>query len=156
MPTVEVTVRIGVPPEAVARVLLDAAKAPLWTAGLERLEVVSGEPGAAGCIGRAHYIEGGRRYTLDDVLEQVTPNRRYLSRVTGVGITATIETLLEPVGDNETSLRLRWAGTGTALRTWLLLPLIKGRIAQRAKADLLALRDLADGSAEPQNHHDPS
>jgi hypothetical protein len=144
MPTVETEIRIGVPPEAVAEVLLTAELAPAWTSGLERLELVSGEPGTAGCVGRAHYLEGGRRYVLDDVLLAVTPNRHFTSRVTGGGITATVDTTLEPAGRSGTRLALRWEGRGTTPLTRLVLPLMRRRIAKRAHGDLLALRDLCE------------
>lgn len=144
MPTVRTTIHIGAPPEAVDRVLLDAELAPVWTSGLERLEVVAGQPGRPGCVGRAHYLEGGRRYVLEDVLEQVTPARHYLSRVTGGGITASVETTLEPMGEGRTRLTLRWVGRGTTLLTRILLPFMGRRIRRRAEADLRALRGLAE------------
>lgn len=150
VPSVDVTMRIRVPPEAVTRVLLDPEKAPQWTAGLERLEVVSGNPGEVGCVGRAHYLEGGRRYAFEDVLEKVTPNRRYVARVSGGGIVANVETTLDPIGHGETLLTLRWKGRGTALLTRIVLPLMKGRIARRAHADLCSLRDLAESVPEPE------
>ena len=156
MPTIDVTMRIRVPPATVALVLLDAEKAPLWTSGLERLEAVSGRPGEPGCVGRAHYVEGGRHYVLEDVLEKVTPNRRYVSQLTGSGIAVTVETTLDPIGDGETLLRLRWKGRGTSPLTRIALPLMKGRIARRAEADLAALRDLAEELAEPEEGRDPS
>jgi uncharacterized protein YndB with AHSA1/START domain len=150
VPSVDVTMRIRVPPEAVTRVLLDPEKAPQWTAGLERLEVVRGNPGEVGCVGRAHYLEGGRRYAFEDVLEKVTPNRRYVARVSGGGIVANVETTLDPIGHGETLLTLHWKGRGTALLTRIVLPLMKGRIARRAHADLRSLRDLAEGLPEPE------
>jgi uncharacterized protein YndB with AHSA1/START domain len=147
VPTVETTIRIGVPPDAVAEVLLDADLAPRWTSGLERLELVSGEPGRPGCVGRARYVENGRRSVLEDVLLAVTPNRRYLSRVSGSGLTATVETILTPVDGGETDLFLRWVGRGTNPITRIVLPLMRRRIARRAGEDLIALRCLAEGRA---------
>jgi len=144
MPTIETTVRIGVAPEVVTGVLLDAELAPAWTAGLERLELVAGEPGEAGCIGLAHYVEGTRRYTLEDVLEEVRPARYYRSCVTGGGMTATIETTLEPIADGETRLTLRWAGKGTTVVTRILLPLMRRQIVRRVEADLDSLRQVAE------------
>jgi hypothetical protein len=145
MPTVEATIRIGVPPMAVHEVLMDAEKAPLWTAGLERLELVSGEIGQPGCVGRAHYVEGGRRYEMSDVLEEITPGRWYASRVSGGGITARVETRLEPVGEGETQMTLRWSGRGTNPVTFVMLSLMRRRIRERMEADLRSLRGLAEG-----------
>lgn len=146
MPVIERTIRIGVPPEAVAKVLLDADLAPKWTAGLERLEVVAGALGQPGCVGHAHYVENGRRHVLEDVLLDVTPNRRYRSRVRGGGIAATVETTLEPIGNDKTHLTLRWSGRGSNPLTMIALPLMKRRIARRTDADLRSLRRLAEAN----------
>jgi len=144
MPTVESSIRIGVPPNAVTRILLDADLAPQWTAGLENLELIEGEPGQAGSVGHAHYREGSRRYILVDVLEEVTPGRYYRSRVTGGGIAATVETTLEPVGRTATQLTARWVGKGTNPLTWATLALMKRQITQRTESDLKSMRDLAE------------
>lgn len=139
MPTVELSVRIDAPPEAVTAVLLDADRAPEWTTGLERFDVVEGEPGQVGSIGHAHYVESGRRYTLVDVLEEATPDGHYRSRLTGGGIEATVETTLVPIGETATRLTLRWDGRGTTLLTRLVLPFMKRRIRRRAEIDLAKL-----------------
>jgi hypothetical protein len=144
MPTVVVSIQIGVPPEVVARVLLDAELAPKWTSGLERLEGVEGQPGEVGCVGAAHYVEGRRRYILRDELLEVIPDRYFRSRVTGGGIDIEVETTLEPVGDSETRLSLRWVGRGTALVSRMILPFMTRRIARRADEDLGALRRIAE------------
>jgi uncharacterized protein YndB with AHSA1/START domain len=144
---IERSLLIRVPPQEVARVLLDADLAPRWTSGLERFEVVSGRPGEAGCVGHAHYREGRRSYVLVDVLEDVVPNRYYRSHIEGGGINVDVETRLDPVDEDGTRLTLRWFGTGTNSFTRISLPLMKHRIATRADADLRALRDLAEGPA---------
>ena len=72
------------------------------------------------------------------------PNRYCRSRVSGSGLTAMVETRLEPVGDTETDLTLRWVGTGTNLLTRILLLFMKRRIAERADCDLEPLRRLAE------------
>ena len=146
MPIVRSSVLIQSSPERVAAVLLDPSLAPRWTAGLERLEVISGEPGVAGCVGHAHYREGRRRYVLEDVLEDVTPGRHYRSRITGGGISVAVETRLESVAPDATRLSLRWEGHGTTLGSKVMLPLLKRRIAQRMATDLAALHRLCESS----------
>jgi hypothetical protein len=81
---------------------------------------------------------------LDDVLLEVEPGRRYLSRVSGGGLEARVETLLEPVGEGETRMLLRWSGRGTNPVTFLLLPFMGRRVRQRAQADLEALKALVE------------
>ena len=144
MPTVESSIRIGVPPDEVTRILLDADLAPQWTAGLERLELIEGELGQAGSVGHAHYLEGGRRHTLVDELVEATPGRYYRSRVHGGGIAAAVETTLEPAGRDATQLSLRWVGRGTNPLTRVALTLMKRQITRRTESDLRSLRDLAE------------
>jgi hypothetical protein len=143
---VESVVKIEASPEAVAGVLLEADLAPRWTAGLVKLELVSGKPGRVGCVGRAHYRQGGRSFVLTDELIETVPNRYYRSRIEGGGISVDVETTLEVLGGDETRLTLRWSGTGTSWPTRMALPLMRRRIAARAGADLQALRDLVEGS----------
>jgi uncharacterized protein YndB with AHSA1/START domain len=147
MPTIEASVRIAASPADIEAVLLDAELAPKWTSGLERLELISGRPGGAGSVGHAHYREGGRSYVLTDVLEEVEPGRRYLSRISGGGIALRVETLLEPVADGETQISLRWSGRGTNPVTFVALPFMRARVRERALADLEALKALVEARA---------
>ena len=129
------SVTIAAPVEAVERVLLDAELAPLWTTGLERLELVEGAVGEPGSVGLAHYVEGNRRYVLEDRLLSVEQGRRYESEVLGGGLKARVKTTLEAEG-NETTMTIRWSGKGTNPITWVVLPLMKGRIARQSAKDL--------------------
>lgn len=143
MQTVAACVDISAPPEAVAAVLLDADAAPLWTTGLKRLELVDGELGEPGSIGHAHYGDGKRSYILEDRLVSVTPNRHYVSNITGGGLNAEVETTLESIADG-TRMCIQWSGTGTRFPTRILLPFLRNRIARQSKQDLEALRSLVE------------
>ena len=134
---------IEAPPESVASVLLDADLAPMWTRGLDRLELVEGAIGEAGSVGLAHYVEGRRRYTLRDRLISVTPCRHYVSEITGGGLKATVETTLEPSADG-TRMSVRWIGRGTNLITRLTLSLMTPLISKRSEDDLRSLRRLVE------------
>lgn len=146
MPNVVTVVDIGATPEAVASVLLDAEAAPVWTSGLVQLELVQGVAGEPGSVGLAHYGQGRRRYTLQDRLIAVTPNRHYLSEVTGGGLTATVETSLEPLATG-TRMTVSWSGRGTSPVTRLTLPLLKPLILRRARSDLRALGSLVESTS---------
>jgi carbon monoxide dehydrogenase subunit G len=130
-------------PEVVAGVLLDPSKVILWTSDLEKFEVISKEPGLVGSKARLHYIEGSRRYVMEDHLLEVDPNRRYLSRVSGDAIDAKVETFLKPAGAG-TQMEVHWTGNGKHLLLKLILPFMQKNIARQAQKDLEKLKELVE------------
>jgi hypothetical protein len=143
VPTIEVTTDIAASPMAVTNALLDIELAPRWTSGLERLELVEGEAGQPGCVGRAHYVEGGRRSILEDRLVEAIPGRYFRSELTGEGLKATVETELVEIPGG-TRMTIRWSGTGTNPLSRVLLPLLKSRLRARSRQDLDALKHLIE------------
>jgi hypothetical protein len=141
--TVHGSVGIDRRPEHIARILLDPEKAPLWNTGLERFEVLSEAPGLAGSRARLHFVQGRRRYLMDDVLLEVEPDSRFLSRVTGDAIEALVETRLEP-SDSGTRVTVRWTGSGRSLAFRLALPLMRRSMARQIQVDLQKLKRLAE------------
>lgn len=155
VPTIEETTEIVASPLAVSDVLLDVDAAPLWTSGLERLEVVEGIAGEPGCLGRAHYVEGGRRYVVEDRLVSAVPGHSFTSEIRGGGMRATVETRLEEIPSGS-RVTIRWVGTGTDPMTKLVLPLLRRQLRGRMREDLQALRDLVESrSGRPGPHHRP-
>lgn len=143
--TVRADIQIARPPEDVTRVLLDPARAVLWTTDLERFEVVAGGPGEVGSKARLHYRQNGRPYVMEDTLLEAESNRRYLSRVSGEALIATVETTLTPCGDG-TRVAIRWTGMGRALPLRLFLPFMRAVIAHQTNTDLRRLKALVEGS----------
>jgi uncharacterized protein YndB with AHSA1/START domain len=141
--TVRSSITIDRPPHEVARVLLDAEKAVIWTSDLQRFEVISQPQGHVGSRARLHYVQGGKPYVMEDELLEVDPHRRYLSRVTGDAIEAEVETLLTPTNGG-THVAVRWSGVGKPLMLRLLLPFMRKSIARQAQIDLTKLKRLVE------------
>ena len=141
--TVTTSVTIDRPPRDVARVLLDAEKAVLWTSDLEEFEVLSRPPGLVGSRARLHYRQGRQSYVMEDELLEVDRDRRFLSRVTGDAIDAEVETLLSPTNGG-TNVRVRWVGSGRPLLLQLILPFMRRSIRRQAQADLDKLKALIE------------
>lgn len=133
------------PPEDIAQIFLDSEKAPLWNTGLERFEVLSESPGLVGSRARLHFVQGGRRYVMQDELLEVDPQRRYLSRVSGDMLEAEVETTLTPV-EGGTLVGVRWAGSGKRPLLRLALPLMRRSLARQILTDLARLKELAESS----------
>jgi hypothetical protein len=143
MPTVEAAVEIAQPPEVVAAAFLDPANAVYWNTDLERFEVISEEPGLVGSIAHLHYVQDGRPYVLEDVLEEVVPNQYFRSTVTGGGLQAQVETWLREA-ESHTVVTVRWSGSGTTLTTRLLLPFLRRAIARQTQSELETFKTLVE------------
>jgi hypothetical protein len=142
--TVEVGATIGRPPHVVTGVILDPARAVLWNSNLEEFEVVAGEPGRVGAVGLLHYVQGGRRYVMEDTLLVAEPDKRYVSQVRGHGLSVQVETVLAPIGDGGTLATVRWSGRGTRPLMWVLLPFMRKAIARGARRDLDKLKHVVE------------
>ena len=149
MPTVEQSILIAASPSEVSGVLLDIDAAPLWTSGLERLELIEGTLGKPDSLGHAHYVEGSRRYVVEDRLIEAVPGQRFTSAISGGGMKATVETTLDEIRGG-TRLTIRWKGTGTNPVTKLVLPLMQRQVSRRTQRDLHALRDIVERRVQLQ------
>lgn len=139
----QVHVFINRPPDIVDGALMDPENMTQWTSGLEKFEVVKGTPGEAGALARLHYVERGRTHIMEDVLEYAEPGKRYISRVSGGGMTARVETVLEPSGGG-TEMKMSWEGTGGSIVMRVMIRFLRRVIMRRAKADLTTLKNLVE------------
>ncbi|NNF11086.1 MAG: SRPBCC family protein [Acidimicrobiia bacterium] len=143
MPTVEESIVISASRSAVSDVLLDIDAAPQWTSSLENLELIEGKVGEAGCVGYAHYVEGSRRYIVEDRLVEAVPGDHFKSELRGGGLKATVETRLDETPSG-TRVTIRWKGSGTNPVTGTILPFLRRQVAKRMREDMQALRNLVE------------
>jgi hypothetical protein len=82
-------------------------------------------------------------YTLEDELVEVEPARRFLSRVTGDALEATVETTLVPTGSG-TAVMVRWTGEPKPLLLKLLFTLRRAAIIAQVAANLARLKQVVE------------
>ena len=138
-----IQVHISGPPDLINRAYTNPANMPYWTKHLERFEVLRGSVTEAGALGRLHFRKKGRSYTMEDELLETEPGKRYKSRVSGQGITAEVETLLEPM-DGGTLVTLRWDGKAKPVLFNIMLYLLRGKIKREAASELLEFKRLVE------------
>lgn len=139
----KISINIDQPAEIVNQALIEPENALQWTSDLEKFEVVKGEPGLTGSIAHLHYRQGGRSYIMEDVLEYAEPGRRYVSRVSGGGMVARVETTIEPSA-SRTELTILWSGTSKSILAKLLFPFLRGTMIRRARSDLETFKNLVE------------
>ncbi len=144
MTTIETTLNIiGQPPAVVAAALFDPDNAVQWQSNLEKFEVVWGKAGEAGAKVHLHYSQKGKSHVMEEIWEAVEPGRRYLSRITGEGVTVELERILKTTPQG-TQMLVRWSGLGASWWLRLVLRLLRKAIAQRAEFDLLNFKYLVE------------
>ena len=139
----KIDIIIDRPADTVAQALIEPANAVQWTSDLEKFEVVERKPGETGSIAHLHYRQRGRSYIMQEVLEYAEPGRRYVSRVSGNGIIARVETTIEPI-NGKTRVTTFWSGTSSSIIFRLLSPLLRGMIIRRARTDLETFKTLVE------------
>lgn len=126
---------INAPTDVVARAMENPENAPHWQTDLERFEVVSGDPGLLGAVGRLHYNQKGRKYVMEDRMLECQPGKRYLSEVSGDALIARVETTLESE-NGRTRMTIKWEGSAKMLALKMLFLFIRGRMVRQAQTEL--------------------
>jgi uncharacterized protein YndB with AHSA1/START domain len=137
------SVHIDQPPDIVNQAYINPENMIFWTRHLERFEVVSGSIMEPGAIARLHFRKKGRPYIMEDELLETEPGKRYKSRVSGQGIIAVVETILEPA-DGGTRITLKWDGKSRNVGFNMILCLLRRKIRKGANSELTDFKHLAE------------
>lgn len=143
MASFEVSATINQPVDIVVKALMNPDNFTYWTTDLEKFEVIKGKPGEVGSIGHLHYLQKGRSYVMEDKLIYSVPGKKYVSQVTGDAITATVETILQSMG-NKTKMSIKWSGKGNIFILKLLLPFLKYNMIKQSRKELKIFKKLVE------------
>lgn len=139
----EISVTINKPVDVVTQALNNADNFRYWQTDLKRFEVIKGGPNQVGSVGRLHYSQKGRPYTMEDRLIHCEPDRKYVSEVEGDALFVQVETTLHPL-DERTKMVLNWSGKGKVIFLKLFLPFLRGKIVKQAKKELDTFKKLVE------------
>ena len=143
MTTFTINILINRSVDMVNKALMNPDNFPFWQTYLIKFEIVKGEPGKIGSIGRLHYFQKGRSYIMEDKLIYCEPGEKYVSEVTGEVLTARVETVLVPL-DNKTKMILKWSGRGEKFFFKILLPLLLRKMIDQSKKELELFKELVE------------
>ncbi len=148
VPQVDYSVSINVerPADVVWDAFHDHEKATSWISGLESFELVSGNGIEEGTKYRMTFIEKGEKLVIDETIETVVPHERFVFSSTGESMMMRADTEFEP-NANGTTVTSHVTMEGEGILMSALLPLMKGKIAERQQGDLEALKALIEGGA---------
>jgi hypothetical protein len=123
----------------------DPERASQWQPDVAGQEVLHDEPGMVGTEFRELLADGRRHVHMHGRITEFTPNRSMavLLKAEGMTVTARYELHPHPAG---TLLQVQQSLSLPGRLAKLLEPLIRRRVAARARADLRRLKNLCESS----------
>jgi hypothetical protein len=147
MPKFEISTHINQPSDVVHQAFIDPDNSVQWMQDLVRFETIRGKPDEAGAVAHLHYNQKGKSYILEDVLEYCEPGRKYISRVSGGGLSAHVDISIDPIKGG-TDIAMTWDGTGKNLLIKLVLWFMRRKIKRGAQAELETFKRLVEAHGE--------
>lgn len=121
----------------------DQDNMPRWITGLQRTELISGEPGKPGAKTRQVYLERGRTIELIETIREHVPGERFVGTIEGEGMSCDLQVEFVDKGAS-TVVRMRSKFQPQKLAMRFMLPLFKGQIRKRQEGDLKRFGELVE------------
>lgn len=141
--TVEFEVEIDRPLRDVYAAFNHPDNLPRWIQGLQRTELISGEPGKVGAKTRQIYLERGRIVEMIETITAHEPERHMSGTLEAPGMHATMHVDFVDRGDR-TGIRFSSNFEGRSIGMRLMLPFIKGALKKRSTGDLETFKRLVE------------
>ena len=143
MPRFEIKTHINQPPEIVHQAFIDPDNSVQWMQDLVKFETIKGKADEAGAVAHLHYSQKGKSYILEDVLEYCESGRKYISRVSGGGLSANVDVSIDPANGG-TDITMIWIGIGKNLIIKVILWLMRRKIKRGAQTELETFKRLVE------------
>lgn len=143
---------IARPPDLVFAWIGDPERARLWQPDVAEGEILHAEPGMVGTRFREVLQDGRGRAEMQGRITEFRPGRSMAVRLEGHGMTVTARFEVSP-HPRGTLLRADQSLVLPGRLAGVMQPLIRWRVAARARADLNRLRRLCEEAPDPRATH---
>jgi uncharacterized membrane protein len=122
----------------------------LWLSGLQKVEHVSGVPGAAGAKAKHYFLDRGKDLVLDEEIIEVIPERKFAGTLGSSMMVNAVTSYFTDLGNGQTEYSLSSDTTFKGFLWKQIGPLMKGEFKKRQEKDLQTLKQvLENGNKNP-------
>ncbi len=145
MPTlsVEASVEVERPVETAWRVFMDGDRAVEWMTGLQRMDIVAGEPGMVGSQLTLVFVENGEEMAVEEMVTSVRKHEEYGFTIDSETATGNAVVRFEDLGmRTRITLASEMQGQNPILQSIMVIS--QGFIRDRQRADLQKLKQMIE------------
>lgn len=121
-----------------------------WLSGFQKVEHISGEPGAAGSKAKHYFLERGKELILDEEIIEVIPGKKFAGTLDSSMMINHVTSYFTDLGNGTTEYSLSSDTQFKGLLWKQVGPLMKGEFKKRQERDLHMLKQvLENGNNKP-------
>ena len=117
---------------------------PLWLAGFQKYELVSGAAGTVGSITKHYFLERGKELILEEKILEIIPEKKFASSLDSSMMTNTVTNYFNDLGNGQTECSLSSDVQFKGFLWKQLGPLMKREFKKRQENDLQKLRQVLE------------
>lgn len=145
MKPIEIEIQLDCPVEHAWATFTNVELMTQWVLGFESLRLLEGEPESVGSVFELVFREGKRKIVMIETVTGFEPNELFSFEATTRGVSNHAETHFTRAG-NGTMIRSRNTFVASSFFFRMMMPLMRGSIAKRIRADFARLKALAEST----------
>ncbi len=145
MPTlaIESSVEVEKPVETAWRVFMDGERAVEWMSGLQRMEIIAGEPAMVGSQFKLVFVENGEEMVVEEMVTTVRKHEEYGFTIDSATASGDAVVRFEDLGmRTRITLASEMQGSNPLMQSMMVIA--QGFIRDRQRADLERLKRLIE------------
>ena len=140
----ETTIIINKPIKEVWRFFENPENLKLWLSGFQKVEHISGVPGAQGAKAKHYFLERGKELVLDEEIIEVIPGKKFVGTLGSSMMVNTVTNHFNDLGNGQTEYSI---SSDTQFKGFLwkqIGPLMKGDFKKRQEKDMETLKQVLE------------